>query len=197
MLIYGALIIFKSEQLYLCVFHTISTVVVSMCVYYETTKHPNLHRTIILSWVPSQNHYCVVIFENPYQNYFSRNLSLMVRYLLGTKEQRDINLYPFVLYHWTGMCDTISCFVDEKEANNWIDDVRIFCLLVAEVNHYSETPRHRVEFIDRIVPAIFTFLQRWGGARVPQDIRLSIVDGFSFFGFGHPPKFPPDTIFLE
>ena len=121
----------------------------------------------------------------------------MVRYLLGTIEQRDINLYPFVLYHWTGMCDTISCFVDEKEANNWIDDVRIFCLLVAEVNHYSETPRHRVEFIDRIVPAIFTFLQRWGGARVPQDIRLSIVDGFSFFGFGHPPKFPPDTIFLE
>ena len=95
------------------------------------------------------------------------------------------------------MCDTISCFVNKKEANNWFDHVRIFCLLVAEVNHYSETPRHRVEFIDRIVPAIFTFLQRWGGARVPQDIRLSIVDGFSFFGFGHPPKFPPDTIFLE
>ena len=197
MLIYGALLIFKSEPLFLCLVHTISTVVVSMCVYYETTKRPNVHRTIILSWVQSQNHYRVVILENPYQNYFSRKFSLMVRYLLGTKEQRDINLYPFVLYHWTGMCDTISCFVDEKEANNWIDDVRIFCLLVTEVNHYSETPRHRVEFIDRIVPAIVTFLERWGCARVPQDIRLSIVDGYGFFGFGHPPKFPPDTIFLE
>ena len=118
----------------------------------------------------------------------------MVRYLVGTKDQHDTNLYLFVLYHWTGMSDTVSCFVDKKEAKNLIDDVRSFCLLVAEVNHYSETPRHRVEFFDRMVPAIFTFLQQWGGARVPQDIRLSVVDGYSYFGFGHPPKFPPETI---
>ena len=119
----------------------------------------------------------------------------MVRYLLGTEEQRDTNRYPFVLYHCTGMCDTVSCFVDQEQANNWIDDVKRFCNLVVEVNQYAETPRHRVEFFNRIIPDIFTFLKRWGGARVPQDIRFSVVDGYSYFGCGQPPEFPPEIIF--
>ena len=119
----------------------------------------------------------------------------MVRYLLGTEEQRDMNRYPFVLYHCTGICDTVSCFVDQEEANNWIDDVKRFCNLVAEVNQYAETPRHRVEFFNRIIPTIDTFLKCWGGASVPQDIRFSVVDGYSYFVCGQPPEFPPEIIF--
>ena len=102
----------------------------------------------------------------------------MVRYFLATEEQRDTNLYPFVLYHWTGMCDTVSCFLDQEEANNWIKDVNSFCNLAAEVNQYAETPCHRVEFFKIIVSTMCSFLKRWGGARAPQDIRFIVIDGY-------------------
>ena len=118
----------------------------------------------------------------------------MVRYLLGTQEQHDKNRFPFVIYHWTGTCDTVSCFVDQEEANNWINDVKTFCNLVIEVNQYADTRRHRVEYLKMIIPNINSFLHRWGGARVPQDIRSSVRDGYSFFGLGQPPLFPPDIV---
>ena len=118
----------------------------------------------------------------------------MVRYMLGTQEQHDMNRYPFVLYHWTGMYDTVSCFLDQEEANNWIDDVKRFCNLVSVVNQYADTPCHRVEFSERIIPNINSFLKRWGVARVPQDIRSSVRDSYSYFGLGEPPIFPPDII---
>lgn len=107
----------------------------------------------------------------------------MVRYLLGTQEQHDKNRFPFVIYHWTGTCDTVSCFVDQEEANNWINDVKTFCNLVIEVNQYADTRRHRVEYLKMIIPNINSFLHRWGGARVPQDIRSSVRDGYFFFWF--------------
>ena len=118
----------------------------------------------------------------------------MVRYLLGTQEQHDKNRFPFVIYHWTGTCDTVSCFVDQEEANNWINDVKTFCNLVIEVNQYADTRRHRVEYLKMIIPNINSFLHRWGGARVPQDIRSSVRDGYCFFGLGQPPLFPPDIV---
>ena len=88
----------------------------------------------------------------------------------------------------------LSLLQDREEANNWINDVKCFCNLVAEVNQYVESPQHRVKFFDRIVPDIYSFLKQWGGARVPQDIRFSVVDGYSYFGFGHLSEFPPETI---
>ena len=118
----------------------------------------------------------------------------MVCYVLGTQEQQDTNRYPYVLYHWTGMTDTVSCFIDLEEANNWIYDVNSFCNVVAVANQYADTPRHCVEFIERIIPKINAFLNRWGLARVPQDIRSSVSDGYSYFGLGEPPIFPSDII---
>ena len=109
----------------------------------------------------------------------------MVRYLLGAEEQCDTNRFPFILYHWTGMCNTVLSFLDQEQATNWFDDVKSFCNLVAEVNQYVESPQHRVKFFDRIVPDIYSFLKQWGGARVPQDKRFSV---------GHLPEFPTEII---
>ena len=78
----------------------------------------------------------------------------MVCYMLGTQEQQDTNRYPYVLYHWTGMTDTVSCFIGLDETNNWIDDVNSFCNVVAVANQYAYTPCHCVEFIERIIPNI-------------------------------------------
>ena len=114
--------------------------------------------------------------------------------MLGTQEQQDTKHYPYVLYHWTGMTDTELCFINLEEANNWINDVNSFCNVVAVANQYADTPRHRVEFIERIIPKINVFLNRWGLARVPQDIRSSVSDGYSYFGLGEPPIFPSDII---
>ena len=121
----------------------------------------------------------------------------MVRYLLGTKEQRDTINFPFVLYHWTGLSDTVSCFTDRAEANKWINDVHKLCSLVAEVNQFADTPRHKGEFVEKIIPNTNLFCQRWGKARVPQDIRFSLLDGYSYFRIGDPPVFPPDIIWTE
>ena len=116
--------------------------------------------------------------------------------MLGTEEERDQNRFPFVLASVRGSNIVVACFRNDEEARNWSDDCDRHTTLVEEVNQYADTPRHRAEFIQRVIPLFASFLQQWGVDKVPQDIRSSIADGYAYFGIEDPPVFPSDDRFI-
>ena len=86
----------------------------------------------------------------------------------------------------------VGLFRTSEEGYIWLEDVGKFLRLTAYVNRqYADTPQHRERFISVILPAFDSFVQQWGIARVPHDIRASILDGYDYFDLQGAPSFPP------
>ena len=91
-----------------------------------------------------------------------------------------------------GLYLNVVVFHNKTEGRRWLSDADVYSNLVATVNQqHAGTPEHGEKFVSVILPAFNLFVQRWGIAKVPRDIRETILDGYTFFGLEDAPIFPP------
>ena len=110
---------------------------------------------------------------------------------LGTREEQDEVVYPIGIVRVSGRFTNTARFRSYGEASAWMTDCSNFCKVTASANEHDGDIRvHKRMFEGVVLPTLLAFMERWGAAKVPHDIRWSVSDGFNYFNLDGEPVFP-------
>ena len=118
---------------------------------------------------------------------------MVLMYFLGTLDEYSNRDNLLLAMSIQGNYKSVLYFSNREEADSWVQDCMMYRRLEAAVNLYAGTPRHRIGFMEIMMPAYINLVGEWGVDKVPPDIRFAIRDSYEYFHLGAP-IFPQDIM---
>ena len=117
----------------------------------------------------------------------------MLMHFLGTPEDYDNRNDKILAMSIQGNYKSVAYFSSNEQSFSWAEDCMVYRRLEPAVNLYAGTPKHKIGFVEIIMPAYINLVEQWGVERVPPDIRFSVRDSYEYFHLGAP-IFPQDIM---